>query len=121
MTEGDTQEPIYIPAKHAGDGTGRPLNETEFSSDDFEATPGQSKTNAGPTQEQLAQSTIPSLPTESDRTVVNASPIAEAQEFYPTGSVASLARVLVGQQLDHYQLHELVAAWVQSSKPRTLD
>lgn len=54
-------------------------------------------------------------PTESslfvpsvDRTVVAQSPIAGPSEFYPTGTVASLARVLIGQQLDHFQLHELV-------------
>ena len=43
-----------------------------------------------------------------DRTVIAQSPIAGLGEFYPTGTVATLARVLIGQQLDHYQLHELV-------------
>lgn len=54
-------------------------------------------------------------PTESspfvapiDRTVIAQSPIAGPDEFYPTGTVATLARVLIGKQLDHFQLHELV-------------
>jgi len=146
-TDGSTQEPIYIPAKHAGDGTvyslkshdavssdssqpdlvqpdlvegnaskgfeqvdfqSPPFRETDFSSDHIEVISERPKTNVEPTQESFADLRDPSFPAESDRTVVNASPIAEAQEFYPTGSVASLARVLVGQQLDHYHLHELV-------------
>lgn len=80
---------------------------TDFSSDHFESIPEPSQSAQEPTQ-QPADSKASSSSAESDRTVVSASPIAEAQEFYPTGSVASLARVLVGQQLDHYQLHELV-------------
>ncbi len=43
-----------------------------------------------------------------DRTVIAKSPIAGPDEFYPTGTVATLARVLIGQQLDHFQLHELI-------------
>ncbi|MDZ4848730.1 MAG: serine/threonine-protein kinase [Pirellulaceae bacterium] len=43
-----------------------------------------------------------------DRTVIAQSPIAGPGEFYPTGTVASLARVLIGMQLDHYLLHELI-------------
>ncbi len=43
-----------------------------------------------------------------DRTVIAQSPIAGPDEFYPTGTVATLARVLIGRQLDHFLLHELV-------------
>jgi eukaryotic-like serine/threonine-protein kinase len=43
-----------------------------------------------------------------DHTVIAQSPIAGPNEFYPTGTVATLARVLIGQQLDHFQLHELI-------------
>ncbi|MCY2974865.1 MAG: serine/threonine-protein kinase [Planctomycetota bacterium] len=139
--DGNTQDPVYIPANHAGDGptpslkseklvssepsqqnrlksdvpqSSEPLAAgsfqsiaTDFSSDHFESIPQQSQSTQEPTQ-QPADSKAPLSSAESDRTVVSASPIAEAQEFYPAGSVASLARVLVGQQLDHYQLHELV-------------
>ncbi len=81
---------------------------TDFSSDHFHTLPEPSQANQQPPAARTVtpKEAVPSA--ESDRTVINASPIAEAQEFYPTGSVASLARVLVGQQLDHYQLHELV-------------
>jgi serine/threonine protein kinase len=43
-----------------------------------------------------------------DRTVVSQAPIASPNEFYANGTVASLAKVLIGQSLDHYLLHDLV-------------
>ncbi len=49
-----------------------------------------------------------SVPVQSDRTVISQAPIAGPGEFYATGTVASLARVLIGQSLDHYLLHELI-------------
>jgi len=84
------------------------LHGTDFSSKHLVATANltahHGDTNAQPNDSATPISSI----IETERTVVSASPIAEAQEFYPTGSVASLARILIGQQLDHYQLHELV-------------
>jgi serine/threonine protein kinase len=54
------------------------------------------------------QRTEPAAPASFDRTVIAQSPIAGPAEFYPVGTVASLARVLIGQTLDQFQLHELI-------------
>jgi serine/threonine-protein kinase len=63
---------------------------------------------AKPTAAMASEPSSPPSVSGLERTVIAQAPIAAANEFYPTGTVASLARVLIGQTLDHYQLHELI-------------
>ncbi len=56
----------------------------------------------------VSMTSEPLRPSVVEQTVIAATPIAGPDEYYPAGTVATLARVLVGQQLDHYQLHELI-------------
>lgn len=82
-------------------------------SDSTSRTP--SVAEASPAHLEIGNSGLSNKPADAhrstpivDRTVIAQSPIAGPGEFYPTGTVASLAKVLIGQQLDHFQLHELV-------------
>jgi serine/threonine protein kinase len=64
---------------------------------------------AGDAQTGSLSVSLVAVPTAGeDRTIIAQAPIAGADEFFATGTVASLARVLIGQALDHYRLHELI-------------